>query len=164
MTSMQPGSQGEWTGMHTCEQWQLHCTSQLGGSWAPLSEHVYCVAVAFKMPEQVEQWICIKFCIKLDHSSNGNYSHDSEGHSYGQLVIGSFIRTTHPLIQHVSGITFWWNIKSPRWLSPYGPDLVPCNFWLFLKLKSPLKGKRFQTIHGIEENMMEQLMVIGRTV
>ena len=35
----------------------------------PLSEHVYCVAVAFKMAEQVEQWICIRFCIKLKHSS-----------------------------------------------------------------------------------------------
>ena len=35
----------------------------------PLSEHVYCVAVAFKMTEQVEQRICIKFCIKLEHSS-----------------------------------------------------------------------------------------------
>ena len=32
-----------------------------------LSEHVYCVATAFKMTEQVEQWICIKFCIKLEH-------------------------------------------------------------------------------------------------
>ena len=35
----------------------------------PLSEHVYCVAVAFKMTEQVEQQICIKVCIKLEHSS-----------------------------------------------------------------------------------------------
>ena len=34
-----------------------------------MSEHVYCVAVAFKMTEQVEQQICIKFCIKLEHSS-----------------------------------------------------------------------------------------------
>ena len=33
------------------------------------SEHVYCVAVAFKMAEQVEQQICIKFCVKLEHSS-----------------------------------------------------------------------------------------------
>ena len=33
-----------------------------------MSEHVYCVAIAFKMTEQVEQQICIKFCIKLDHS------------------------------------------------------------------------------------------------
>ena len=30
--------------------------------------------------------------------------------------------------------------------APYSPDLVPCNFWLFPKLKPPLKGKRFQTV------------------
>ena len=34
-----------------------------------LSEHVYCVAIAFTMTERVEQQICIKFCIKLEHSS-----------------------------------------------------------------------------------------------
>ena len=33
-----------------------------------LSEHVYRVAVTFKMTEQVEQQICIQFCIKLEHS------------------------------------------------------------------------------------------------
>ena len=33
-----------------------------------LSEHVYCVAIAFKMTEQIEQQICL-FCIKLEHSS-----------------------------------------------------------------------------------------------
>ena len=31
--------------------------------------------------------------------------------------------------------------------TPYSPDLVPCDFWLFLKLKSPLKGQKFQTIN-----------------
>ena len=35
----------------------------------PLSEHVYCAAIAFKMTEQVEQRICIKFCMELEHSS-----------------------------------------------------------------------------------------------
>ena len=30
---------------------------------------MYCVAVAFKMTEEVEQQICIKFCVKLEHSS-----------------------------------------------------------------------------------------------
>ena len=35
----------------------------------PLSEHVYCVAITFKMTEQVEQRIYIRFCIKLEHSS-----------------------------------------------------------------------------------------------
>ena len=34
-----------------------------------LSEPVYCVAVAFKMTEQGEQQICIRFCIELEHSS-----------------------------------------------------------------------------------------------
>ena len=30
--------------------------------------------------------------------------------------------------------------------SPYSADLASCNFWLFPKLESPLKGKRFQTL------------------
>ena len=46
----------------------------------------------------------------------------------------------------------------------YSPDLVPCDFWLFPKLKSSLKGKRSQTIDKIQENTTGQLMVIGRTV
>ena len=41
-------------------------------------------------------------------------------------------------------------VTQPR----YSPDLVPCNFWLFPKLKSPLKGKRFQTVDEIRENTM----------
>ena len=50
------------------EQWGLHCTSQW--EWkTPLSEPVYCVAVPFKMTEQVGQQICIKFCIRFEHSS-----------------------------------------------------------------------------------------------
>ena len=46
----------------------------------------------------------------------------------------------------------------------YSPDLVPCDSWLFPKLKSPLKGKRFQTINDIQENTTGQLVVIGRTM
>jgi len=34
---------------------------------------------------------------------------------------------------------------------PYSPDLAPCNFWLFQKLKSPLKIWRFvnECRHGL---------------
>ena len=47
-------------------------------------------------------------------------------------------------------------VTQPR----YSPDFAPYNFWLFPKLKSPLKGKRFHTIDEIQENTMEQLMPI----
>ena len=46
----------------------------------------------------------------------------------------------------------------------YSPGLMLCDFWLFPKLKSPLKGKRFQTITEIQENTMGQLMATGRIV
>ena len=35
----------------------------------PLSEYVYCVAITFKMAEQAEQQICVRFCVGLEHSS-----------------------------------------------------------------------------------------------
>ena len=47
---------------------------------------------------------------------------------------------------------------------PYSPDLASYNFWLFPKLRSSLKGKRFQTIDEIQENTRVQLMEIGRTM
>jgi hypothetical protein len=38
---------------------------------------------------------------------------------------------------------FWQNITSPRSVSPsYSPDLAPCDFWLFPKLKLLLKRRR----------------------
>ena len=46
----------------------------------------------------------------------------------------------------------------------YSPHLTPCDFWLFPKLKSPLKGKRFQVVNEIQETTVGQLTVIGRTV
>ena len=127
-----------------------------------LSEHVYCVAVTFKMTERVEQRICIKFCIKLEHSSvetirmtqllwaTGNWQlHHDNVPAHASRLMQSF------LVKHQ--ITL---VTQP----PYSPDLAPCGFWLFPKRKSPLKGKRFQTIGEIQENSTGPLMVIGRTV
>ena len=54
--------------MHMHAQWWLYCASQWGQE-TPLSGHVYCVAVAFKLTEWVEQRIHVKFYIKLEHSS-----------------------------------------------------------------------------------------------
>ena len=46
----------------------------------------------------------------------------------------------------------------------YSPDLALWDFWIFLKVKSPFKGKRFQTVNEIQENTMGQLIAIGRTM
>ena len=79
-----------------------------------MSEHVYCVAITFKMTEQVKQGICMKFCVKLEHSSIETIADDSEGHSYGQLVIVSFITIMCLLMHHILCRVIWHNIKSPR--------------------------------------------------
>ena len=78
-------------------------------------------------------------------------------------MIGSFVTTMYPLMHHLTFCAvFLWNIKSPRWLrAPCRPDLAPCDFWLFPKLKSPLKRKRFQTVSKIQENTMDSWWWLG---
>lgn len=34
---------------------------------------------------------------------------------------------------------------------PYSPDLAPCNFYLFSKVKSALKGTRFESVEAVKE-------------
>jgi hypothetical protein len=36
---------------------------------------------------------------------------------------------------------------------PYSPDLAPCNFWLFQKLKTILKGQIFADLSDIQRNV-----------
>ena len=40
---------------------------------------------------------------------------------------------------------------------PYSQDLAPLDFFLFSKLKSSLKGRRFQKVEEIEENSIRDL-------
>ena len=44
---------------------------------------------------------------------------------------------------------------SPVWL-----QMAPCDFWLFLKLKKPLRGHRFDTIEEIQSESKKALMAI----
>ncbi|BFZ02340.1 hypothetical protein BsWGS_05379 [Bradybaena similaris] len=44
---------------------------------------------------------------------------------------------------------------------PYSPDLAPCDFFLFPKIKSHLKGRRFQDVGEIKENATRQLHTIS---
>jgi hypothetical protein len=41
--------------------------------------------------------------------------------------------------------------------APYSPDLAPCDFFLFLKLKHSLKGTHFQSIEDIQTKTTDLL-------
>jgi hypothetical protein len=43
---------------------------------------------------------------------------------------------------------------------PYSPDLAPAGFFPFPRLKTTLKGRRFQTIEEIQENAIRELRAI----
>ena len=149
--------------MHVREQWWLHCTSQWGWQ-TPLNEHVHCVAVTFKMTEWVKQRSFVKFVLSLNiplqklsgwfrrprlwATGDWQLHHDNAPVHASRLVQRFLVK--HQITQ----------VTQP----PYSPDLVSCNFWLFPKLKSPLKGKKFLIIGEIQENTTGQLMAIGRTV
>ena len=38
---------------------------------------------------------------------------------------------------------------------PYRPDVDPCDFWLFPKLKEKLRGCRYETIEEMKEVVMK---------
>ena len=45
---------------------------------------------------------------------------------------------------------------------PYLPDLAPCDFFRFPKLKKPMKGKRFATIDDIKSESKKELVAIPK--
>jgi hypothetical protein len=47
--------------------------------------------------------------------------------------------------------------------SPYSPDLAPCDFFLFSKIKSKPKGRRFQNVTEIQEQSLTVLHAIPKS-
>ena len=103
-------------------------------------------------------------CVKLEYSSMEALQMIQKAAAMGNwwLAASSWQHASSCIKSHVEFFCEAWN--HPGDSAPYSPDLVPCDLWLFPKLKSPLKGKRFQTIDEIQDNTMGQLMVIGKTV
>jgi hypothetical protein len=67
------------------------------------------------------------------------------------LMLGSCIMTVPLLMTRLLSGSFWpkkliMKLDHP----PYSPDLAPCDFWLFPKLKTALKGHRFSDIADIQ--------------
>ena len=99
----------------------------------PLSEHVYCVAVTFKMTEWVEQRICIKFFVKLEHPSTETIGVIQKAAMGNWCFTASSWQHVHSCI--MSYADFLGNIKSPRWLSPSIAQIWPLWLLAFPKTK-----------------------------
>ena len=48
-----------------------------------------------------------------------------------------------------------------QWLSIGKPDLAPCDFWLFPKLKSVVKGMHFASVDDIKDRMTRELKCLA---
>ena len=98
------------------EQWRLHCTSWGGGDTIEWP-HVYCVAITLKVTEQVEQQICIKFCVRLQHSPQKLF----RWFRRSQLWATSDWQLHHNNVPTHAFYLMWsfgQNIKSLSWLNP----------------------------------------------
>ena len=43
---------------------------------------------------------------------------------------------------------------------PYSPDIAPCDFWLFPKLKEKLRGCRYETIEEMKEAVTKVIDIL----
>ncbi len=50
----------------------------------------------------------------------------------------------------------WTRLPQPA----YSPDLAPCDFWLFSRLKRNLRGVRFRTLADLKEAVSEEIALI----
>ena len=106
----------------------------------------------------VEQQICIQFSDKIAHSSA-----ETIWMTQKAAAMGNWWLAASPRQCACSGIMARTEICGESQITQvtqiqYSTDLVPCDIWLFPKLKSLLKGKRFQTIDKIQENMTGLMM------
>jgi len=66
---------------------------------------------------------------------------------------------------HSSFLVFYFLAKNETTVvpqPPYSPDLAPAYFFFFPKLKSALKGHRFNTFDEIQKNLMKELFAIPK--
>jgi len=78
----------------------------------------------------------------------------------GQTVSASIITTLRGLRCHTSLLVRKFLLNKNITVCPhppYSPDLAPCDFWLFPKVKMTMKCKRFESIQDIEAGTKAQL-------
>ena len=75
---------------------------------------------------------------------NWQLHHDNAPAHSAHLIQSYLAKNSTPLVRH----------------PPYSPDMAPCDFWLFPKLKTTLKGKRFESREEIMRKTTAELYSI----
>ena len=116
------------------------------------------------MPEWVKQWICIQFCIKLEHSSKETIWLTQKATAMGSLwLTASSRQPARSCIMSCSEI-FGKTSNHPGDSDPLEPRIDALWLLAFPKTKITFEREEIQTISEIQENMTGQLMAIGRTL
>ena len=82
----------------------------------------------------------------------------------GQAVTSFFATITRQRIHWILCSSFSAKHKIVQLRQPpYSPNIAPCDFWMFPKLKMALKGKRFDDIETIHSNATCELKAIPKS-
>ena len=91
--------------------------------------------------DQIERWI-----LNLNRPDlwDNNSWHDNAPSHTALVLRDRFVKTSTNIVPQ----------------PPYSPDLAPCDFWLFSKLKRPLRGHRLDSIEEIKTESLKALKAI----
>ena len=111
----------------------------------------------FLLFEKMDQRNCIKFCVKNEIKCARTFEmwkkqswilHHDNAPAHTSMLVRDFLAKNKTVI-----------MPQP----PYSPDLAPADFFLFPKLKTPMKGKRFAAIEEIKEKSKQELLAIPKS-
>ena len=126
----------------------------------PLTEHVYCLAFAFKTTEWVEQQICIEFCVKLKHSLNIPQKATDMGNWW--LAASSWQCACPCITSHAE--FFGKTSNHPGDLAPLKHRFGTVQLLVFPKTKTTFEREEISDRWWGSGKYDGQLMAIGRTL
>ena len=95
--------------------------------------------------------VCVKQCERNARNCEKQFIwllHHDNAPAHSSLLVRNFLTKNNTVI-----------MPQP----PYSPDLAPCDFFLFPRLKRPMKGRRFATIEEIKTESLRELKVIPKS-
>ena len=106
--------------------------------------------------ERVEQRICIRFCVKLEHSSVETFWMIQKTAAMGNWWLAASSQHAHSRVTYYAEFLVKHQITQVTQL-PYSPDLEPCDFCFVSKTKITFERWVISDHDEIQENTTGQL-------